>query len=77
MADKPFVEAGDLSAAPHDPRMGHSGGDVSLREARDRVEREMAINAISRSGRNIVRAAEDLGISRPTLYDLMKKHNVE
>ncbi|MFO0754793.1 MAG: PEP-CTERM-box response regulator transcription factor [Thermodesulfovibrionales bacterium] len=49
---------------------------TSLREARDRVERDMAIAAIEKHGGNIARAAEELGISRPTLYDIMKKHGL-
>ncbi|MCC6345842.1 MAG: PEP-CTERM-box response regulator transcription factor [Nitrospirales bacterium] len=49
---------------------------TNLREARDRVERDMAIAAIEKHEGNIARAAEDLGISRPTLYDIMKKHGL-
>lgn len=49
---------------------------VSLREARDKVEREMIATAIDRQNGSIVKAAEELGVSRPTLYDLMKKHNL-
>ncbi|MEW5744742.1 MAG: PEP-CTERM-box response regulator transcription factor [Nitrospirota bacterium] len=48
----------------------------TLREARDRLERDMAIAAIEKHTGNIARAAEDLGISRPTLYDIMKKHGL-
>jgi len=46
---------------------------LSLREARERMEREMILAAIERQSGNILKAAEDLGISRPTLYDLMRK----
>jgi two-component system, NtrC family, response regulator len=49
---------------------------ISLREARERVERELITNAIDRQNGNIVKAAEELGISRPTLYDLIKKHGL-
>lgn len=49
---------------------------ISLREARDRVEREMIIAVIDRSNGNIVKAAEALKVSRPTLYDLLKKHGL-
>lgn len=46
---------------------------LSLREARERMEREMIQAAIERHSGNILKAAEDLGVSRPTLYDLMRK----
>jgi two-component system NtrC family response regulator len=49
---------------------------VTLREARDRVEREKILYAVNKHGGNIARAAKELGISRPTLYDLAKKHGL-
>lgn len=51
-------------------------GIYSLREARNRVEIEMLEAAIERHADNIQKAAEELGISRPTFYDLMKKHGL-
>lgn len=50
--------------------------NVSLREARDRVEAEMISFALENQSGNIVKAAEELGVTRPTLYDLMKKHGL-
>ncbi|MBJ6723706.1 PEP-CTERM-box response regulator transcription factor [Geomesophilobacter sediminis] len=49
---------------------------LSLREARENVEREMIKAAIERQSGNILKAAEELGVSRPTLYDLMKKLSI-
>ncbi|MBT1070284.1 PEP-CTERM-box response regulator transcription factor [Pelotalea chapellei] len=51
-------------------------GIYSLREARSRVEIEMIEAAIERNADNIQKAAEELGVSRPTFYDLMKKHGL-
>lgn len=77
MADSPVLEEKDVSCAPsEEATAGEPASGLNLREARDRVEREMVVNAISRNGRNILRTAEDLGISRPTLYDLMRKHGL-
>jgi two-component system, NtrC family, response regulator len=45
----------------------------SLREAREQMEREMIVAAMARQSGNVLKAAEDLGVSRPTLYDLMRK----
>ncbi len=47
--------------------------DLNLKEARDAMEKEMILKALARNNGNITRAAEDLGISRPTLYELMEK----
>jgi two-component system NtrC family response regulator len=45
----------------------------TLREAREAVEREVVQQALQRHGGKISRAAEALGISRPTLYELLEK----
>ena len=45
----------------------------SLKEARESVEREMVLDALRRHRGQITAAAAELGISRPTLYELMDK----
>jgi two-component system NtrC family response regulator len=45
----------------------------TLRGARERVERELVQDALRRHRGRISAAALDLGISRPTLYELMEK----
>jgi two-component system NtrC family response regulator len=45
----------------------------SLKEARESVEREMVREALRRHKGKITSAALELGISRPTLYELMEK----
>ncbi|HSW65004.1 MAG TPA: PEP-CTERM-box response regulator transcription factor [Dissulfurispiraceae bacterium] len=49
---------------------------LSLREARDQVERDMIRWAVEKGRGNMAKAADMLSVSRPTLYDLMKKHNL-
>ncbi len=49
---------------------------TTLRDARNRVERELIISAIDKHTGNIARVAEELGVTRPTLYDIMKKHGL-
>ena len=46
----------------------------SIREAADRraIRKVMAITA-----GNVTQAAKMLGVSRPTLYDLMRQHNIK
>jgi two-component system NtrC family response regulator len=45
----------------------------TLREAREAVERDLVQHALHRHGGRITAAALELGVSRPTLYELMEK----
>lgn len=45
----------------------------SLKEAREEVDRRMVQDALKKHGANITAASAELGISRPTLYELMEK----
>jgi two-component system NtrC family response regulator len=49
---------------------------VNLKEAREVVERDFVQRALQKHNGKIARAAIDLGISRPTLYELMEKLGV-
>lgn len=73
MADGRRVTSGSLeiSASP-----GNYTG-MGLKEAREQLEREMIRHALVRSKNNLTRAAADLGISRPTLYELMEKLGIK
>lgn len=48
-----------------------------LREAREALERDFISRALVRNKGNVTKAAEELGISRPTLYELMEKLKIE
>ena len=50
---------------------------VNLRQARDAVEYKVMVTALARVDGNILKAAELLGVSRPTLYDLMSHHGIK
>lgn len=47
--------------------------DLDLRRIRDEAERNAIVSALGRSNSNVAKAADLLGVSRPTLYDLMHK----
>jgi two-component system NtrC family response regulator len=47
-----------------------------LREARRAIEREIIEKALAKTAGNITRAASELGITRPTLYDLISKYGI-
>jgi two-component system NtrC family response regulator len=73
MTDGPQISADDLglsAAAPEDE-------PLNLRQVRDEAEYKALIKALARVDGNIVKASELLGISRPTMYDLMSRHNIK
>ncbi|MFQ5544629.1 MAG: PEP-CTERM-box response regulator transcription factor [Acidiferrobacterales bacterium] len=50
---------------------------LNLREVREQAERQAIMNALSMDNGNVSKAAGILGISRPTLYDLMNKYDLK
>ena len=48
----------------------------TLRQAREAAEHDAIVRALKMSQKNLTAAAKVLGVSRPTLYDLMKTHNL-
>lgn len=50
---------------------------LDLRTAREEAEKRVVIIAMSRANGNVVKAADILGISRPTLYDLMHRFGLK
>ena len=49
---------------------------INLRAAREVADRKAIRQAMSRTDNNISGAAKLLGISRPTLYDLLKQYQL-
>ena len=72
MADGPQISAEDLGLGATDA----VEEPLNLRQVRDEAEHQAVVKAIARSNGNVAKAAELLGVSRPTLYDLMTRHNV-
>ena len=72
MADGKLVTAADLDlAAPGDEL------PINLRTAREIADRQVIRHALARAEGNISGTARLLGISRPTLYDLMKAYDLQ
>lgn len=69
MADGNVLTAGDLGLE----NTAEESVRLDLRTIREEAERKAILTALGRSNGNVVRTAELLGISRPTLYDLMHK----
>jgi two-component system NtrC family response regulator len=74
MADGKTVTAADLDL----PGLAGAGADlpINLRAARELADRKAIRQALSRTDNNISGAAKLLGISRPTLYDLLKQYQL-
>lgn len=69
MADENFIKPEDLD-------LHITSEPILLKEAREQIEYKVISEALERNKGNITRAAEDLGVTRPTLHDLMKKHDI-
>ncbi len=50
---------------------------TTLKEARDAVEKSLVEQTLAKTNGNITKAAVILGVSRPTLHDLISRHNIE
>ncbi len=72
MADGPAITAAELELAPAADR----GLPLNLRTVRDGAERHALERALEHGDGNLSRTAELLGISRPTLYALLDKHDL-
>jgi two-component system, NtrC family, response regulator len=72
MADSRRITEKDLELSTG---IGFSSS-TTLKEARENVEREMVQRALKRNLGRISSAAAELGISRPTLYELMERLGV-
>jgi len=73
MAEGVSISAADLELADGE-------GDqqpLNLRVVRDEAERKAVLKAVGRANGNLSKAAEWLGISRPTLYDLMRRFGLK
>ena len=73
MTDGPLLSAADLGFAT----VGEEPQSLTIRDARARAEREALQLALAQAGSNLSKAAKLLGISRPTLYDLMQQHQID
>ena len=74
LADGPRATAEDLDLAPGDPQELDDGSlETALREAEHRV----VTRAWAQAGGNVTRASKLLGVSRPTVYKLLRDHGLK
>jgi two-component system NtrC family response regulator len=74
MSDGPKVSLADLGLATHGSAENEP---LNLRQVRDEAERGAVIKALARCNGSVAQASELLGVSRPTLYDLMNRFGMK
>ncbi len=74
LADGPFIGPAELeleelveTGTPH---------ELTLREAKEGFERDIIARVLQQNGGNISKTAKALGISRPTLYELISRYGL-
>ena len=73
LTDNPRIEPGDLDLdEPKDVQAG-----LMIKEARDAVEKRLIEQTLAKTGGNITKAAIILEVSRPTLHDLITRHDIK
>jgi two-component system NtrC family response regulator len=74
MAEHRQITASDLEL---DGSSSEELATFNLREIRDRCDRQAVVRALNHVGGKVSQAADLLGISRPTMYDLLRKFNIK
>ncbi|WP_423142461.1 PEP-CTERM-box response regulator transcription factor [Parablastomonas sp. CN1-191] len=73
MAEGKLVTAADLDLGG---ATGEGEAALNLKSAREQTDRKLIRHALARSEGNISSTAKMLGISRPTLYDLIRQYDL-
>src|SRR5262245_40927159 len=72
------IMAGGPNITPEDLGLGGNTGQfafLNLKAVRTQAERQAMVQALALSSGNVSQAADLLGVTRPTLYDLMEKYD--
>jgi two-component system NtrC family response regulator len=74
LTDGPLIGPAELEL--EEPAESAGTASSTLKEAKEALEREILSNALRENDGNISKTAKALGISRPTLYDLMSRYGL-
>lgn len=73
MTEGSAIHAADIGLAPNDVEVQA----LNLRQVREQAEKDAVLRVLARVNGNLSKGAELLGVSRPTLYDLMHRYNLK
>lgn len=73
MAEGQRVTRDDIGLPEGGAKTDEAEDILDLRTIRERAERNAVVTALARTNGNIVKASELLGVTRPTLYDLLSR----
>ncbi len=73
------ILAQDAYLRPEDLELEERSDEAprTLQSVREQVERRAIEEAMTRNAGNVSRAARELGVSRPSLHDLLKRHGLD
>jgi len=77
MVKRAVIMACDKFITPVDMGLKNINIDLNLEEARNKLEQEYIIEALTRNNGNVTHAAAELNITRQSFYDLLKKHGMD
>ncbi|HUY02885.1 MAG TPA: PEP-CTERM-box response regulator transcription factor [Rhodocyclaceae bacterium] len=72
MSDSSSITASDIGLRSVEP----DPEALSLRRVREDAEKQVILRVLGRVDSNVTRASELLGVSRPTLYDMIKRYGI-
>ena len=72
LTDKSYIGLDDL-----DIKVNNNTASFDLKSIREQVEKETIVRALLYSNSNVTKAAQLLGVTRPTLYNLIEKFNLD
>jgi two-component system NtrC family response regulator len=75
MADGLSISAADIGISSE--VQDHEAAQLNLRQAREEAEKHAVLRALGRVNGNLSKAADLLGVSRPTLYELMHRFGLK
>jgi two-component system NtrC family response regulator len=77
MAEGRYITRQDLQLAPASGDENATAQPINLKQVREAAEQKAIIQALKTTQNNITEAANALGITRPTLYNLLEKYGLK